>query len=163
MVQASDAQIELVESLEAARTALQLEDWTAHFQLVTASHAALESQIGGLHLDAAPMPKHMRPLKVSRYHTALENGIGNLAKQLAVATELYGEAIDTISREEPVGIATMGVQGTLAEPEVVAGGFLDMEYKGTMVSMALDKAQQVQQLLDAAAHILVQVCLLLPS
>jgi hypothetical protein len=156
-MQASEVQADLRETLEATRSAVQLEDWTAHFQLITASHAALESQIGHLNLDATPMPSHMRPLKVTRYRTAMENGIGELAKQLAVATELYGEAVDTISRDDPAGIP-LGGEGTLAEPEIVATAFLDAEYKGTLVSMALDKAQQVQQLLDAAAHILVQVC-----
>lgn len=156
-MQSSDVHAELLETLDAARSMRALDDWASRFQLVSQGHAALERGLRGLGLDAPPAPRHARPLKQSRYHTAIENGIGRLTKLLAVDTEHYAESVDTITAEDPGGIATTGVEGQLAEPDSSAAAFLDGEYSGTLVSMAAPRDEQVAQLLEAAAFVLEQV------
>jgi hypothetical protein len=80
-VQPEARKLELRMALDAARTPPQLADWLAHFRLEAAGASALESTLAGIGLDGGDggggrvATSRMRPLRVSRYHTAVENNI----------------------------------------------------------------------------------------
>jgi hypothetical protein len=156
-MQSDEIKMELSQQLADVHTAVQLDDWSAHFQLLSVNATALGARHNEIGLSNDAAPQQMRPLKVSRYQMAVESGIDKLAKQLAIATERFAESVATISKTNPLGIPISGTVGTLADPTEVARGFLHNEYTGTMLSMAADEGDQVKVLVDTAAYMLEQV------